>query len=250
MIKKLAVLGSPIEHSKSPQIQLVALNSLGVEATFERVQVTNLGEFLSETRESFDALSLTMPLKEQAVALADWVDPLAEKVHAANYLIRNGNEWRAYNTDVFGIRKATEAVPAKTVGILGTGATARSALAAFDGKTTLLWGRNATSAEELSHEFGASSANLSSVLSCDLVVSTLPADALATLAGATQPGVLLDVVYSRPSPSGFSEYISGLQMLVWQAIGQLRILINGSEQPLDNEGELARIMLRAAEVAE
>ena len=42
MSKKLAVLGSPIVHSKSPQIQLAALTALGIQATFDRIEVADL----------------------------------------------------------------------------------------------------------------------------------------------------------------------------------------------------------------
>jgi hypothetical protein len=39
-------------------------------------------------------------------------------------------------------------------------------------------------------------------------------------------------------------------MLVWQAIGQLRLLINDADQPLPNEEQLASVMFSAAELAE
>lgn len=249
MSKRLAVLGSPIAHSKSPQIQLAALRILGIEATFNRIEVANLSEFLSSGDQGFDAFSLTMPLKEQARAVADWEDELVSKTNSANYLLRSGDQWKAFNTDVFGIKKAVEKVPAKTVGVLGTGATARSALAAFTQVELRIWGRNTDAAQQLAQDFDAASVGLDAVLDCDLVVSTLPGDALADLVARQHEGVLLDVVYSRPSPEGFTAYVSGLRMLIWQAIGQLRILLNDSN-PLPDEEALANAMLIAAEVAE
>ncbi len=113
-----------------------------------------------------------------------------------------------------------------------------------------IWGRNLELAEELARDFGAKVGQLEAALNCDLVISTLPGDALAVLIGSNHPGTLLDVVYSRPSPRGFAGYISGLSMLVWQAIGQLRLLINDADQPLPNEEQLASVMLSAAELAE
>lgn len=249
MSKKLAVLGSPIAHSKSPQIQLAALSALGIEASFERFDVSNLASFLN-AYEDFDALSLTMPLKEQARSLAEWEDPVVTKTNSANYLLQTDQGWKAFNTDVFGIQKAVEKVDAKTVGILGTGATARSALAALVGRDLLIWGRKEQLVEELARDFEATAIQLEEALSCDLVISALPGDALSSLITRSHPGVLLDVVYSRPSPAGFSAYVSGLSMLVWQAIGQLRLLINRENQPLINEEQLASVMLSAAELAE
>lgn len=249
MSKTLAVLGSPIAHSKSPQIQLAALNHLGISATFDRFEVTDLAGFLA-THPNFDALSLTMPLKEQARIVADWEEPLVAKTNSANYLLKSNGLLKAFNTDVFGIVKAVQNVSAHTVGILGTGATARCSLAAMEGKELRLWGRKSETLAELANQFDCTPSEIDSVLQSDLVISTLPGDALADLVGQSQPGVLLDVVYSRQSPAGFAGYISGLEMLVWQAIGQLRILLNGADVPLENEEELAEIMMNAAKVAE
>ena len=249
MSRKLAVLGSPIAHSKSPQIQLAALNHLGISATFDRFEVTDLADFLSN-HPKIDAMSLTMPLKEQARLVADSEDPLVTQTNSANYLIRSEGLLKAFNTDVFGISRSTQKIQSETVGILGTGATARSALAAMQGREVRLWGRRSEAVAELAGQFGCIPSDGDSVLQCDLVISTLPGDALTGLIGQSQPGFLLDVVYSRQSPAGFAGYISGLEMLVWQAIGQLRILINGANIPLENEEELAEIMMDAAKVAE
>ena len=249
MSKKLAVLGSPIVHSKSPQIQLAALRELGIDATFDRFEVSSLASFVSD-HDEFDALSLTMPLKEQARSLADWEHPLVAKTNSSNYLLRSEGQWLAFNTDVFGIQKAVEGVEATSVGVLGTGATARSALAALAGKNLHIWGRKQQLAQELAADYEAKASQLEEVLHCDLVVSTLPGEALSTLLNGNYQGVLLDVVYSRPSPAGFTAYVSGLSMLVWQAIGQLRLLINRADQPLLNEEQMASVMLKASELAE
>lgn len=249
MSKTLAVLGSPIAHSKSPQIQLAALNHLGLSATFERFEVTDLAGFLA-THSNFHAMSLTMPLKEQARMVADWEAPLVSRTNSANYLFRSVESLKAFNTDVFGIVRSVQSVNAQTVGILGTGATARCALAAMEGREIRLWGRKSDTLAELANQFECIPSDIDSVLQSDLVISTLPGDALAGLVGQSQPGILLDVVYSRQSPAGFAGYISGLEMLVWQAIGQLRILLHGSDIPLEDEEELAEIMMNAAKVAE
>lgn len=250
MSKKLAVLGSPISHSKSPQIQLAALRELGVNATFERIEVSDLGQFLSQ-QPKFDALSLTMPLKEQARVYATREDDLVGKTNSANYLLRSGDQWLAFNTDVFGIRRTLAHLEASSIGILGTGATARSALVAMAGGNLHLWGRREEVARDLAKTFGAQVYSLDAALDCDLVISTLPGDALADLVGDKQrPGVLFDAVYSRPSPAGFTQYVSGLHMLIWQAIGQLRLLLNNSDMPLKDEEGLFQVMLTAAEVAE
>jgi shikimate dehydrogenase len=249
MTKKLAVLGSPIAHSLSPVIQMAALNSLAVDATFEKFETDSLAQWLSRNQD-FDALSLTMPLKEQYPGVAETVDLVVEKARSANYLLKNSSGWHAYNTDVFGITQAVKNFKFESLGILGTGATARSALVAFDGMKVNLWGRNQSAVADLSAEYSVDSVGLETALSSDLVVSTLPANALLELPINKRPGVLLDVVYSRPSPAGYADYASGIEMLIWQAIGQLRLLINGTFQPFEDEEVLYEQMKLSLELAE
>ena len=249
MTKKLAVLGSPIEHSLSPVIQLTALKSLGLEATFEKYEVSHLQSWLA-SHEGFDALSLTMPLKEQYLGIAKATDTFVDKALSANYLLMTQSGWVAHNTDVFGINQAIKHLQFKTVGVLGTGATARSALVALEGMEVKLWGRNQAALGDLTFKYSAISADIEKVLDCDLVISALPADILPELVSTPRPGVLLDAVYSRPSPAGFEGYVSGIEMLIWQAIGQLRLLVNGSFQPFENEQVLYQQMKSSLELAE
>jgi shikimate 5-dehydrogenase len=114
----------------------------------------------------------------------------------------------------------------------------------------MIWGRNSQVSENLAKGYAAQYVDLDSCLDSDLVISTLPADALSGLISRLRPGVLLDVVYSRPSPNGFSGYISGLEMLIWQAIGQLRLLLNGNFEQLEDEDLLHELMMAATEMAE
>lgn len=250
MSKKLAVLGSPIAHSKSPQIQLAALARLGIPATFERIEVSDLAAWQASNPEQFDALSLTMPLKEQARAMAAIEDQLVSMTNSANYLLRTTDGYSAYNTDVFGISKSVAGKSFESIAVLGTGASARSAIAAFADRSPVVWGRTRDKVDALAKAYSVEGVSLEKALSCDLVVSTLPNDALSDLITQNHPGTLFDIVYSRPSPAGFGEYIPGFHMLVWQAIGQLRLLLTGGDNALPGEESLFELMLEAAEMAE
>lgn len=250
MSKKLAVLGSPITHSKSPQIQLAALSRLGVEATFERIEVSDLASWQASNSVQFDALSLTMPLKEQARTIAVSEDDLVKQTNSANYLLRSEDGYKAFNTDVFGIGRSTAAKEFSTIAVLGTGASARSAIAAFADRAPVVWGRASDKVAAVSKEYSIQAASLETALRCDLVISTLPGNALADLVSDKQPGTLFDIVYSRPSPAGFQGYIPGIHMLIWQAIGQLRWLVTGTDAALPDEESLFELMLDAAEMAE
>ena len=254
MTSRFAVLGSPIKHSLSPAIHAAAFSVIGRQADYERVELAvDLEGWVRGLGPEWQGLSMTMPLKEQALDVADYLDPLAIAALSANTLVRDGSSWLGYNTDIFGLQRATQDLEYATVGILGTGATARSALLAFEGAEPWIWGRNSDKAVALAEAHGGRFSALESVLSADLVVSTLPQDALAEVAGSkSYSGTLLDVVYSGSSSDArFSAAISGLQMLVWQALGQQRLFAGqGLDEPLQDELTIVSAMRHAAGMEE
>ena len=186
--------------------------------------------------------SLTMPLKDEAWALADQRDVVAEQTRAANTLIRSESGWSAANTDVDGLVTAVNvllqdrsvmdnALAGRSAGmdeavILGSGATARSAAAAAAAlgvQSMHVCARNQEAAEEVlevARTFGmqrATTGPLAQVAevagSADLVVSTLPGSAADDLlqqvnrqAGAwsSRQGILVDVAYD-PWPSALAK---------------------------------------------
>ena len=238
MTKKYAVLGSPIEHSLSPKIHNFIFASLGVDATYERFEVSsNLGDFL-EQKDDHSGFSLTMPLKDQAYALARTLSPDAKATGSVNTLLRTNYGFAGFNTDVYGIKSAVAVNPTQ-VAVLGSGATARSALRAFPNSDKLVWARNTGAASELSSSFGSRTVSLEEALSAEVVISTLPAGAfIDIIPEGTELGVVLDVSYVNP-PVDAKKYISGLEMLMLQAIAQQRIFQAGNEtEPLENEAKL------------
>jgi shikimate dehydrogenase len=252
MISRYAVLGSPIEHSKSPQIHNAIFNSLGTEASYEKFEVENdLAGWVNQLDDSWRGLSVTMPLKAQALNLAKRVDPLAIATQSANTLIRQEDGWDAYNTDVMGIQLALAGAKFSSVCVLGTGATARSAIVAMleKGKTVSIWGRDSAKVSKLAVEFGIEPIlSLHIALSQPAVISTLTAHALDEVLQSDYKGYLLDVIYN-PWPTVLAEHfpnskvVSGLEMLLWQAIGQQRLFSNLSlEDQLPDEA----ILLSAA----
>ena len=133
VLRRCAVLGSPIEHSLSPALHAAAYASLGLNWSYERVEVDQkqLAPFVDSLDASWRGLSLTMPLKEAVLELGE-VDELARLAGAGNTLILEAGTRRVYNTDVGGLTWAVgrDAAPVPRVTILGAGATARAALIA------------------------------------------------------------------------------------------------------------------------
>ena len=79
---RAAVLGSPIAHSLSPALHTAAYAALGLDGwgyTAHEVAEDHLARFVAGLGPEWAGLSLTMPLKEAAFAVADEVSPLARR---------------------------------------------------------------------------------------------------------------------------------------------------------------------------
>jgi len=99
------------------------------------VRESGLLGFVTGLGPEWAGLSLTMPLKEVAFEVADDVSDLAREVGAINTLVRRADGgWRADNTDVYGVAQALREAGCSHVTsslVLGSGATARSVVAAL-----------------------------------------------------------------------------------------------------------------------
>ena len=129
---RLAVLGSPIGHSRSPRIHRAAYEVLGLPWEYGAVECdeARLSGWLGERGSEWRGLSLTMPLKEEAHRLAAVLDPVAQESGVVNTLLRLlGGTWAGFNTDVGGLAAAIReaGLDATRTIVLGAGATAVSA---------------------------------------------------------------------------------------------------------------------------
>ena len=278
MSKKFGVLGSPISHSLSPAIHAAAYAVMQEDWVYERFQVEkeDLLDFLSKSEGSFAGFSLTMPLKERAFEIATVADQISSITKATNTLVRSGGKWHGSNTDVFGISKSLAANVSGNIDnvlILGSGATAVSAITAvsecFPSSKVFLHARNHKKVTELlkfSKALGLRARRArflkSRMLKADVVISTLPSGVLnlvaANFSGLKKfkpRGALLDVAYN-PWPSDIAKVwsasgslvISGKEMLIWQALAQIRIFKSGDVQlPLHNEDRVLEAMRAAAQ---
>lgn len=246
MRRRCAVLGSPIDHSLSPLLHRAAYAALGLDWTYDRVDVAadELADFVAGLDETWRGLSLTMPLKEAVLGLGE-VDPVARRAGAGNTLILDGSGRRVYNTDVAGlvwaVRRVT-AAPLPQVTLLGSGATARSALLAaaeLGAVEVTVLARTPGKAAPLAAlgaELGLPVAVRpwsSDLPAADLVVSAVTAGAVdgrADAVAASAP-LVLDIVYAPwPTPLARSvertggTVIGGLDLLVGQAIRQVELM--------------------------
>jgi shikimate dehydrogenase len=268
MTSKFCVVGSPIKHSLSPVIHKAAYAHLVLDFSYERIEVPlgGLGAVMED--QAFSGLSVTMPLKYEAFELSDSYSPEAERTGVVNTLVRSSNGWVGHNTDVLGFAKCFNQVPdAQRITIIGSGATARSAALAisrvFPAAKLSLVGRTPSSLIEFArylNSLGIASEVLepeaSSLAGADLVVSTVPAGSFTELwdqlgaSTSANRGFLFDVAYdpwpSLASRAWTGKTISGLELLIWQAIEQVKLFVDstGNKVPVV-EQELYESMIGA-----
>ncbi|MEY3430871.1 MAG: hypothetical protein RJB30_803, partial [Actinomycetota bacterium] len=121
-----AVLGSPIEHSLSPLLHQRAYEFLGIAGSYNRFRVeeSELAAFLERHKPGqWRGFSLTMPLKERALEVANRIEASAIKANAINTLVASEDGWTGFNTDVRGFASLLENLSFESVSILGAGGT-------------------------------------------------------------------------------------------------------------------------------
>ncbi len=267
------MLGSPVEHSLSPALHRAAYGVLGLDWEYEAIEMVSAGlaEFLGSRGPDWRGLSLTMPLKRDVMPLLGAVDPVAELTGAANTVVvseRKGEvALEGFNTDVFGIVESFRAAGVErltSVRMLGAGATAASALVAvaqLGARRVVVSARSAhklIALFDLGERLGvdvhaARPDGVDDGIIPDAVVSTMPGGAvhsyrfeLSTRAAA----VLFDVAYDPwPSPlaarwlEAGGRVIPGIEMLVNQALLQVRIFVGGrADRILPREPEVLHAM--------
>lgn len=140
---KLAIIGWPIGHSKSPPMQTAALAALGLEGeyTAHAVAPDELALFIEHApQKGFRGVNVTIPHKEAALKLCA-PDELATRVGAVNTLVFDGGgPPKGYNTDVHGFLEMAREMGAPlegTVVMLGAGGGARAVAHAIHGRGKL-----------------------------------------------------------------------------------------------------------------
>ncbi len=165
-MRKAFVVGHPIAHSRSPLIHGHWLETLGLEGSYERIDVhpDAIDAFLRDLpRSGFVGGNVTIPHKEAALKAADRLDEAAELIGAANTLWLEDGRLCAGNTDAYGFKANLDAVAprwrqGRTALLLGAGGAARAILFALReaGFTDIrIVNRTVERARELADRFGA-----------------------------------------------------------------------------------------------
>lgn len=242
----LGVIGTPVSHSRSPQLHNPALAAAGIDAVYVPIELDDVAELDRLARLlPLDGCSVTIPHKGGAARMSD-ASETVRRVGACNTLVRTPNGWRGENTDAHGfLAPLRRTAPApRRAAVIGAGGAARAVVYALRsiGAELLILNRTAERAHALALEHGASAARLdSSGLAqvpeySELIVQTtsmgLPDNPGDPLAGYDFHGheVVYDLVYGsgltpmleRAREAGCT-IIDGGQMLAEQAYEQFRL---------------------------
>jgi 3-dehydroquinate dehydratase/shikimate dehydrogenase len=271
------VIGSPIAHSLSPIVHNACFADVGSNKVFLPLLVkgtqaefnTFMDNVLSRPWLDFRGLSVTLPHKENALEYVKLkkgsIDPLAEKIGAANTIIidesrTTSHEPRlsAYNTDCPGAldtitsslgidRSGFKKMP---VAVIGAGGAARAIVAGLaDAKAKIIiYNRTVERAKNLAHEFKCDYAPLDElnklkaklVINCTSVgmspnINATPVDAKFL----NKDMAVFDTVYNpaetlllKQAGQIGCKTISGLDMFISQAAGQFK-LFTGHEANIE-----------------
>ena len=195
--RRFGLIGSGISHSLSPKLFLEAH---GEDCAYDLLDVDDFEEAWAAFAEGpYEAVNVTAPFKVSAAQRCEVRSPEAEQCGAANIVVKSGNIFHAYNSDVLGVRKIVSALKGvRSVTVIGGGGAGRAALCAC---------RSLGLEPALLHHDDELE------VKSDLIIYTLPRRVECSLDCAH----LLEANYKDPCFTGHPGYISGLKWLRAQA---------------------------------
>lgn len=252
---KLAVLGHPVSHSRSPAMQNAALAALGLEDWSYRAIDAAPEAFEMTVKElaevGYAGVNVTVPHKQAALALADEASEASQQIGAANTLVFDGKRIEAHNTDADGLLASLPDPPrGQRALVLGAGGAARAVLWAllWEGARVAVWNRTPERAEAICAELGGEAVLAPRQEEFDLIVNTSaaglagedPFDHLPLRRdGFTEHQTVVDMVYGdhrskllKAAEGARAAVVEGIEILVQQGARSLEIW-TGREPDLD-----------------
>ncbi len=256
------IIGDPVEQSRSPLIHGFWLTRLGIAAGYRRTPVRReeLAGFLAARRADplWRGCNVTMPLKLDALMLADEVSDGAAQAGACNTLVPRNGRIVAANTDIDAVAIVVSRLardrPTRAVTLLGTGGAARAVLVALTRmgmRRIAIHARNAAESRSLAVQFGLDlqPAALDAPVRTDGLINATPLGMSGSppleldLSGMPEGGWVFDLVTS-PNPTPLVVQAErrglaasgGLPMLVEQAALAFPLFF-GPRPPRDAQGD-------------
>ena len=280
MTARLGIIGYPIGHSISPIFQQAGLDHLGIDATYEKWEVTpeGVGDFVNGLRAPGSlGINITVPHKQAVIPFLDEVDEWATAAGAVNTIVNHDGRLSGHNTDGPGFLQAllveTGYSPKGTRAlILGAGGAARGILLALvrGGVDSLVIANRTLERAEILAQLAKDNGVLAEAVplrnpdesvteaaaSADLIVNCTtmgmshgPDEHGSPLSAAQIPATAIvnDVVYNplltpilKEAAAAGATALGGLHMLVYQGVLSFQMW-TGRDAPVD-------VMLEAAKI--
>lgn len=133
----LGIMGWPVAHSRSPQMQNAAIRAAGLDAVYVPLPVhpDNLGHVVRTLPMlGFVGVNVTIPHKQRVIEFLDKLTPEAETIGAVNTIrVEKDGKLTGHNSDCLGAVGAMEndgtTVKGKTAVIIGAGGAGRGVAA-------------------------------------------------------------------------------------------------------------------------
>jgi len=242
---RLAVLGNPIHHSKSPAIFQYLFKIFHIDGIYEKLELSDSKEFLSVSKD-YQGFNVTAPYKQSIIKYIDKLSPAAKSIGAVNALYKDNQDWIGDNTDYLGIIKSIETssdffnhTNGKCL-IIGAGGAARAAVYAMNQKGIKpdVCNRTYPKTQELATKFDARAIQKDQILldHYQLIINTIPkAFDIIKKTNLRQDHIVLDAIYPESLFEELSikigfRFIEGEKWLWHQAQAFFDILIRNNRK--------------------
>jgi shikimate dehydrogenase len=269
MTKRVVLIGHPVAHSFSAQMQQAAFDALGIDVVYELLDTSAAA--LQETVETlrgddFLGANVTIPHKERVATFVDRKSEDASATGAVNCVTKEGKRLVGHNTDVNAFRVSIDALVGKqkmprAAVVLGAGGGARAAVHALitmGFQRVIVFNRHLHRAEGLVKHFGRSASHMElrampwheSVIESELSRTRVLVNATSVGLASDDspiPGELLapdllvmDMIYNPPETrllreakaAGAAGVMNGETMLLQQGMDAFQ-LWTGQQAPAD-----------------
>ena len=237
-----AVTGSPVLHSKSPELFRAGFRALGMDGQYLRLSsATASGALETAKQMGIRGMNVTSPHKEQMARAVECSDEASRALEAVNTIVHEEGTWKGFNTDPQGVVGAVTAHGFELSGaramVLGAGGAGRAAAFGLveSGAHVTLVNRSAAKARKWAEKLGCEQLDLqdlrANLQNTDLLVSCLPGGVKVLAPDWLNPRTLvLEADYSegwlgRCASDLGCETIGGRMWLLHQAVAGFRILL-------------------------
>ncbi|MDI6802608.1 MAG: type I 3-dehydroquinate dehydratase [Bacteroidota bacterium] len=196
--KIFGLAGNPVSHSRGIYIHNKFFKKNKLNAVYVNFLTDDFGNFFRTYLEYLQGISITIPHKEEAAKLLKNRSDEAEATGSVNTIIKTTEGFVGYNTDALAAVMIFEKLlNGKSVAVLGTGGTARSAIYAAKkcGGNVHIFGRNLKKAKILAKKFKcefSSLEDIQKIKKMDAIINTTPVGMVPNTDASPIPKTLLN----------------------------------------------------------